>query len=180
MLPSDSSFVDSGGRLPSKTPGDKTAQRGYYVLDDMFSYLAKELSGEQVFPAGAPGAGRMLKEPLAIMTEALTPRRLNVAALMRFSRVLHGKQSREPVGGTCAAAPVWLPGTKSDERAFDWDGQRALRAATTQAFLAVPPMTETQLEEIQVGCCASRRGPRPADCCTGISRAPHGAAAATA
>jgi hypothetical protein len=46
----DSSFVDGAGRHPStdSTTGEKFARRGYFVLEEVFAYLAKELRGDQV------------------------------------------------------------------------------------------------------------------------------------
>jgi membrane-bound transcription factor site-1 protease len=42
----DSSFVDSSGRAPSRE--DKSAHRGYWMLEDVMAFLAGDLKAEQV------------------------------------------------------------------------------------------------------------------------------------
>ncbi len=91
--------------------------------------------------------GRLaLKEPLALITDELTPRRLNMAALMRFSQVLHGKQNREPVSSACAPDRKWVT-AQARAVVYDWEHERARHAAA--AVMTEPALSEAELSLIR-------------------------------
>ncbi len=136
----DSSFVDSSGRAPSRDKDDKSAHRGYWVMEDVISFLVGDLRADQVLPTTT----RLLAQPFSIMNEMLTPRRFHLASLLRASRVLHAKQSgKSPV---CAVFESWT--TSDSVVAYNWEAAAAARAIASKeesGVIAPDPVLVAQI-----------------------------------
>lgn len=134
----DSSFVDGAGRPPGKGD-DKTGARGYWMMEDFLTFAVGDLKQDQVLPT----AGRLLKEPLNLMTDGNTPRRLHMTSILRFSRVLHRKQSGE--------APTCIVNAKeiemSGERSFNWESFKA-KMATLSSEVPPTPVDQMLLQRV--------------------------------
>ena len=111
----DSTFIDSINMRRMTGTDD---QKAFWMLEDVLAFLMGDLKEEQIFPT----ASTALSESYDIMDEKNTPRRRHLASIMRFSRILHRKQSGEKY--KCQEFQ-WNDYASKDH--VDWEKQRANR-----------------------------------------------------